>query len=128
MDFQVAVHGEGRRSRFTSMAHHQSRAINEWTTQSENLLKPRAGSSAMPLSFSEWTMRKDNCWPPALNSPARSRRNEKLKTSQPRVAEIEQAASDVSLDQIVRAYGAVGGTVTFSIAAPSSVNLRRKKN
>jgi transcriptional regulator with XRE-family HTH domain len=36
---------------------------------------------------------------------------EKLKTSQPRVAKIERAASDVSFDQLVRALTAVGGTI-----------------
>jgi hypothetical protein len=33
----------------------------------------------------------------------------RLKTSQPRVAKIERAAPDVSLDQLVRAYTAAGG-------------------
>jgi transcriptional regulator with XRE-family HTH domain len=33
----------------------------------------------------------------------------RIKTSQPRVAKIERAAPDVSLDQILRAYAAVGG-------------------
>ncbi len=33
----------------------------------------------------------------------------RLKTSQPRVAKIERAAPDVSLDQLVRAYAAAGG-------------------
>jgi hypothetical protein len=37
----------------------------------------------------------------------------KLKTSQPRVVKIEHAAPDVSLDQLVRAFAAAGGT--FSI-------------
>jgi len=35
----------------------------------------------------------------------------KLKTSQPRVAKIERAASDVSLDQLVRALTAAGGKI-----------------
>ena len=35
----------------------------------------------------------------------------KLKTSQPRVAKIEQAAADVSLDQLVRALAAAGGKI-----------------
>jgi predicted XRE-type DNA-binding protein len=35
----------------------------------------------------------------------------RLKTSQPRVAKIERAAPDVSLDQLVRAYGAAGGRI-----------------
>src|SRR4051812_32443074 len=33
----------------------------------------------------------------------------RLKTSQPRVAKIERAAADVSLDQLFRAYAAAGG-------------------
>lgn len=33
----------------------------------------------------------------------------KLRTSQPRVARIERAAADVSLDQLVRAFTAAGG-------------------
>jgi predicted XRE-type DNA-binding protein len=36
---------------------------------------------------------------------------EKLKTSQPRVAKIERAATDVSLDQLVRAFMAAGGRI-----------------
>jgi predicted XRE-type DNA-binding protein len=35
----------------------------------------------------------------------------RLKTSQPRVAKIERAASDVSLDQLLRAYTAAGGRI-----------------
>lgn len=35
----------------------------------------------------------------------------KLKTSQPRVAKIERAAPDVSLDQLVRAFTAAGGKI-----------------
>jgi len=35
----------------------------------------------------------------------------RLKTSQPRVAKIEQAASDVSFDQIYRAFAALGGQI-----------------
>ena len=41
---------------------------------------------------------------------------EKLKTSQPRIAKIERAASDVSLDQLVRAFAAAGGKITVKIA------------
>jgi ribosome-binding protein aMBF1 (putative translation factor) len=40
----------------------------------------------------------------------------KLKTSQPRVAKIEQAAADVSLDQLVRALAAAGGSVVVKTA------------
>jgi hypothetical protein len=35
----------------------------------------------------------------------------RLKTTQPRVAKIERAASDVSLDQLVRAFTAAGGRI-----------------
>lgn len=38
---------------------------------------------------------------------------ERLKTSQPRVAKIERAAPDVSLDQLVRAFTVVGGHFTI---------------
>jgi ribosome-binding protein aMBF1 (putative translation factor) len=37
----------------------------------------------------------------------------RLKTSQPRVVKIERAASDVSLDQLVRAFTAVGGRIVI---------------
>jgi hypothetical protein len=40
----------------------------------------------------------------------------KLKTSQPRVAKIERAAPDVSLDQLFRAYTAAGGKVVVKSA------------
>ena len=39
-----------------------------------------------------------------------------LKTSQPRVAKIERAASDVSLDQLVRAFTAAGGKIVVRTA------------
>jgi predicted XRE-type DNA-binding protein len=39
-----------------------------------------------------------------------------LKTSQPRVAKIERAASDVSLDQLVRAFTAAGGKFVVKTA------------
>jgi predicted XRE-type DNA-binding protein len=38
----------------------------------------------------------------------------RLKTSQPRVAKIERAASDVSMDQMVRALTAAGGTIVVN--------------
>jgi ribosome-binding protein aMBF1 (putative translation factor) len=41
----------------------------------------------------------------------------RLKTSQPRVAKIERAAADVSLDQLVRAFTAVGGKVVVKSTA-----------
>jgi predicted XRE-type DNA-binding protein len=41
----------------------------------------------------------------------------KIHTSQPRVAKIERAASDVSLDQLVRAFTAAGGRFVVKSAA-----------
>jgi ribosome-binding protein aMBF1 (putative translation factor) len=46
----------------------------------------------------------------------------KLKTSQPRVAKIERAATDVSLDQLVRAFAAAGGKLVVKVAG-----AKRKK-
>lgn len=40
----------------------------------------------------------------------------KLKTSQPRIAKIERAATDVSLDQLVRAFAAAGGKIVVRVA------------
>ena len=40
----------------------------------------------------------------------------KLKTSQPRIAKIERAATDVSLDQLVRAFAAAGGRIVVKVA------------
>jgi transcriptional regulator with XRE-family HTH domain len=38
----------------------------------------------------------------------------RMKTSQPRVAKIEKAARDVTLDQILRAYAAAGGRIAIT--------------
>ena len=38
----------------------------------------------------------------------------RIHTSQPRIAKIEQAAREVTLDQILRAYAAAGGQVEIS--------------
>lgn len=46
----------------------------------------------------------------------------KLKTSQPRIAKIERAATDVSLDQLVRAFAAAGGKLVVKISK------RKKRN
>lgn len=43
-----------------------------------------------------------------------------LKTSQPRVARIEQAAGDVSLDQLVRAFTAAGGKIVVKSVGEKS--------
>ncbi len=40
----------------------------------------------------------------------------RLGTSQPRVAKIERAASDVSLDQLMRAFAAAGGRIVVKNA------------
>jgi len=37
----------------------------------------------------------------------------KLRTTQPRVAKIERAASDVSMDQLIRAFTAAGGKLVI---------------
>lgn len=47
-----------------------------------------------------------------------------IKTSQPRIAKIERAAPDVSLDQILRAFAAAGGRVAVKQVHFS----RRNKN
>ena len=41
----------------------------------------------------------------------------KIKTSQPRIVKIEQAAQDVTLDQILRAYAAAGGRISLKEVA-----------
>lgn len=41
---------------------------------------------------------------------------QKLHTSQPRVAKIERAAADVSLDQLVRAFAAAWGKIVVTTA------------
>jgi len=51
----------------------------------------------------------------------------KLGTSQPRVAKIERAASDVSLDQLMRAFAAVGGRITVKDAAGGSKTHRAER-
>jgi predicted XRE-type DNA-binding protein len=48
----------------------------------------------------------------------------KLGTSQPRVAKIERAASDVSLDQLMRAFAAAGGQIVVKEAAAKSKNRK----
>jgi ribosome-binding protein aMBF1 (putative translation factor) len=52
----------------------------------------------------------------------------KLKTSQPRVAKIERAAADVSMDQLVRAFSAAGGSIVVKTktAKPKKSKSLRK--
>jgi ribosome-binding protein aMBF1 (putative translation factor) len=53
---------------------------------------------------------------------------ERMKTSQPRVARIERAAADVSLDQIFRAFAVAGGRIAVTGGGPSlRVKLVGKK-
>jgi predicted XRE-type DNA-binding protein len=51
---------------------------------------------------------------------------QRLKTSQPRIARIERAASDVSLDQLVRAFIAAGGRFVFKSKAVTPRSAKRK--
>ena len=51
----------------------------------------------------------------------------KLGTSQPRVAKIERAASDVSLDQLMRAFAAVGGRIVVKDAAAKAKKRKTGK-
>jgi predicted XRE-type DNA-binding protein len=53
----------------------------------------------------------------------------RLKTSQPRVAKIERAASDVSMDQLVRAFTAAGGksVVMFQQTKPKKAKRAKAK-
>ena len=48
-----------------------------------------------------------------------------LKTSQPRVAKIERAASDVSMDQLVRAFTAAGGKIIIKNAKAKAKKGRK---
>lgn len=51
-----------------------------------------------------------------------------LKTSQPRVAKIERAASDVSMDQLVRAFTAAGGKIKVKTAKAKTSKGQRSSN
>ena len=50
---------------------------------------------------------------------------DRLKTTQPRVAKIERAAPDVSLDQLVRALTAAGGSIVVKIAQGKGKSANR---
>jgi len=50
----------------------------------------------------------------------------KLKTSQPRVAKIERAASDVSMDQLVRALTAAGGRIVIKFGKTKATKGKKK--
>jgi len=51
----------------------------------------------------------------------------RLKTSQPRVARIERAAADVSLDQLVRAFTAAGGKILVKSALSQTGKGRKRQ-
>jgi transcriptional regulator with XRE-family HTH domain len=51
----------------------------------------------------------------------------RMKTSQPRVAKIERAAPDVSLDQIVRAFTAAGGKLVVKTTPARAAKNRRRR-
>jgi predicted XRE-type DNA-binding protein len=54
----------------------------------------------------------------------------KLKTTQPRIAKIEQAAPDVSMDQLIRAFTAAGGKFVIRAGKPKTTkgkSLAKKK-
>ena len=50
-----------------------------------------------------------------------------LKTSQPRIAKIERAASDVSMDQLVRAFTAAGGKIIVKKAKSKTNSKKARK-
>jgi predicted XRE-type DNA-binding protein len=54
----------------------------------------------------------------------------RLKTTQPRVAKIERAASDVSMDQLVRAFTAAGGKLIIRTSKRKAIQGKgpSKKN
>ena len=53
----------------------------------------------------------------------------RMKTSQPRIAQIERAASDVSLDQLLRTFTAAGGKIVVKTAkARPGKGKHRKTN
>ncbi|MGI8979698.1 MAG: XRE family transcriptional regulator [Pirellulaceae bacterium] len=52
----------------------------------------------------------------------------KIKTSQPRIAKIERAATDVSLDQLVKAFTAAGGRIVVKIAKGKPTKRNNKQS
>ena len=51
-----------------------------------------------------------------------------LKTSQPRVAKIERAASDVSMDQLIRAFTMAGGKIEIKTIKTKTKGRQRASN
>jgi transcriptional regulator with XRE-family HTH domain len=52
---------------------------------------------------------------------SQSQLGRRMKTSQPRIVKIEQAAKDVTLDQILRAYAAAGGQIALREVAGAPI-------
>ena len=50
----------------------------------------------------------------------------RIKSSQPRVVKIERAASDVSLDQLLRAFAAAGGRIMVKKRGRNTTKTRLK--
>lgn len=65
----------------------------------------------------------------AATKLSQQKQGARIKTSQPRVAKIERAASDVSLDQLVRAFTAAGGKlfVRFGTKKPTKAKQAKSK-
>jgi len=61
----------------------------------------------------------------ALHQMSQKQLGEKLKTSQPRIAKIERAAADVSLDQLVRAFTAAGGRIVVNSTTGKAARGKR---
>ena len=51
----------------------------------------------------------------------------RLKTTQPRIAKIEHADRDVSMDQMMRAFAAAGGKLVVSVAKGKTATGRSSK-
>jgi phage-related protein/predicted XRE-type DNA-binding protein len=52
----------------------------------------------------------------------------RLKTSQPRMAKIERAAADVSMDQLIRAFTAAGGKIVVKSARTNTRKSQRSSD
>jgi hypothetical protein len=50
-----------------------------------------------------------------------------MKTSQPRIARIERAATDVSLDQLLRTFTAAGGKIEVKTAKAKPGKAKQPK-
>lgn len=62
----------------------------------------------------------------AISNLSQKELGKRLKTSQPRIAKIERAAPDVSLDQLIRAFVAAGGRLDVQSKSDSPKSAKRK--